>query len=106
MKFRVGDRVAVYSETDYEVGDFNPRRYVGVVKDISKNKIRVLLDQTPGEMGLYENNLVFHPEQCRRLAKKQRRRLWVVLDKYGGPLAVSVKKCAKGIEFVEVRKKK
>lgn len=100
MKFNVGDRVAVYKE----------ERRVGVVDqvgdDCGSSRIKVMFSNVDFQW--------CYQQQCRKLIKKQRRRIWIreshipkddellsiPVGSYefsgGEPLA----------EFIEVRKKK
>ncbi len=97
MKFKVGDRVAVYD------GD----RIVGVIGAIHKEGgLLVCLDEAYGGAKSY------HPKQCRRLVKKQRRRVWLsrgaAAELHGGISAefFAQKRNEDDVEFVEVRKKR
>jgi len=115
MKFKLGDRVAVYSYSkDFEY--FGNTRQTGkvVVINMDANFLKVEIDGTASQDTEGHNVCVkVHPKQCRRLMKKaRRRRVWVN--------TVNAAKCAAGlileardynpnsssyIEFIEVRKK-
>lgn len=60
MKFKVGDRVAVYGHPDITDGS---ARIVLAIMDCGNLEI--------------DRNEFAHPKQCRRLVKKPRRRIWV-----------------------------
>lgn len=94
MKFKVGDRVAVYE---------NCKRFTGMVLNDGHQSIQVELDD--------DRVLPFHPKQCRRLIKKPRRRIAVSYDT--GACEFSVRLLSgdnipndKEVEFIEVRKAK
>lgn len=63
--FKAGDRVAVYA---------GPMRIIGAIALIEPDG-HIILDK-------YEN--VWHPKQCRRLIKKQRREVWIRQSSEGG----------------------
>lgn len=69
MKFKVGDRVAFYS---------SGKRDVGEVKALLNTDTLVIMDKS-------DTTYHFHPKQCRKLVKKQRRRFLVeiVENEYG-----------------------
>lgn len=102
MKFKIGDSVAVYS---HELG-----RAVGRVVNIQPLKppwVSVCFDT---------HTSVVHPKQCRKLVKKERKRIWINLNgcekQIGFPDATFAPtatfqdySCNGWIEFVEVKKK-
>lgn len=100
-KFKVGDLIRIYSETD-------------VYEDI----ITKIL---PGNLIQIQSCRLFHAKQCRKLVKKERRRLW--MNEYlvsegsfpfrGGTYTsqelakeYALNSCIGQVEFVEVRRKK
>lgn len=105
LKYKEGDRVKVYATLNGSVaetkGTFTRFRPDGMMY--------VNLDGRRGE-------IVAHPKQCRRLVKKQRRRVWIresVLNEYfqGGDkwsdVAISGERLEEDdVEFIEARKKK
>lgn len=70
-KFKVGDRVAVYSLRDPAKGS------VLSINDLGH--LIVLIDG-------YEGTNTFHPKQCRRLVKKKRREFWVGIFHHSGAI--------------------
>lgn len=58
-RFKPGDKVALYSWSS---------RYVGVVMHIQKDGKLYLSDLTP--IKNYPNNVIAHPNQCRKIIKK------------------------------------
>jgi hypothetical protein len=80
MKFKVGDRVAVYGHMAH-----TGRRFVGVVAE----KSRQTSEQFRGDDYILvrpgrdkDGGYFCSPKQCRRLVKKERRRVWVGLRRY------------------------
>lgn len=67
MKFKVGDRVAVYH---------SDKRHTGTVRYFERGLMRIALRK------LHNGNdtLLVHPKQCRLLKKKEVRRIWVCED--------------------------
>jgi hypothetical protein len=108
MKFKVGDRVAVYSDSDQTGSDW---RVVGnVVRSDGDGLVRVRID------GRHEWN--FHEKQCRKLVKKQRQSVWIhkrelkLAKELGAPAWDEPWEGENGeikrsdfIEFVEVKRK-
>lgn len=106
MKFKVGDRVAVYY----------PRCPI-------RNHAEITEVYPDGSLLVkYDYDLTYrfaaHPKQCRRLVKKERRKIWIAQSEltpaYTSIKAVWIQRdpkdltCAEGdqlIEFVEVKKK-
>ena len=90
MKFKVGDRVAVYN-----IGN---SRFCGTITHID------------ADHALRVDNVYYSPKQCRRLILKKRREIWV----YGPELSLSsleratwFRKCPdenNWIRFVEAKK--
>lgn len=62
------------------------------------------------EIIVREGNLewvyIVHPKQCRRLVKKERKRVWVSFNPNGSLHSTALYPCHGYTEFVEVRKKK
>lgn len=115
-KFKVGDRVAVYSGSV---------RAVGVVENIYPKDSLKHFQTTLDKDGLIcikvsETSLMYvHPKQCRHITKRKPRKLWVSANVYdkctNGEdslsftsfiLSASGPKQLDDIEFIEVRKKK
>lgn len=70
-KFKVGEKVAVYTGTESPERLKIAIRSVGrVVGDWNDELIRVEISNGGPTFG-------FHPKQCRRLVKKPRRRVWI-----------------------------
>lgn len=108
--FQVGDRVAVYG----------PGMLGGVASGDGKSQRRGAVIQVPNELNLYVHIVVrldgggdvaVHPKQCRRLVKRERRRITLYADSDGSAVwgkvvtAVGEFKPAERVEFVEVRRK-
>lgn len=98
---KVGERVAVYNE----------RRDVGTVTHIALDGNLGVSFDTPGAYSMGW----FHPKQCRRLKKRERRRVWVESHRVNEALATSVgvsasisgrRMCEGDVEFIEVLPKK
>lgn len=97
MSFKVGDRVAFYNEG---------YRFKGKISGADLNKVCV---DTDG--GKY---YCVSPKQCRRLVKKERRRIWIPINSVP-PNGSSRERChingfkpgdeSLFIEFIEVKKK-
>lgn len=92
--FQVGDRVRAYSWAAV---------YAGRVIRVEGDRVYLGLDGG--------GNLDFHPKQCRRLVRKERRRVWVKLPTDFHPQhrangMVSVDPVDGWVEFIEVRRKK
>jgi hypothetical protein len=104
MKFKEGDRVAAYGT------DANGDPVVVRAEVVSLNA-----DGTLGLRGdtykdeLYDFSCV-HPKQCRRLVKRERRRVWCFDDGYEnleGPFVTETPSTPeRWIEFVEVRRRR
>jgi hypothetical protein len=109
-KFKVGDRVAVYD---------GGHRYEGNILEFSQ----VIGASSPYDCVVIRRvangkTMSVHPKQCRRLGKKERRRVWMpqlnVDDMFKYPeykdyTAILYKEKREGqslVEFIEVRKKK
>lgn len=89
MKFKVGDRVRAYSG-GLAKGYFDAR-----VTQITSEGLLIL-----DEYGVY------HPKQCRRLVKTQRRRAWLLKSCLSNQAIFEPPNFPENwIEFVEVRKK-
>lgn len=102
-KFKVGDRVAVYSRQ---------HRGTGQVVQCFADGLEVVFDSCPDSM---RGIRLWHPKQCRKLVKKkERRRVWVAYNDDASIRAwnltgdLPAKEIAGGAwtEFVEVRKKR
>lgn len=102
MSFKVGDRVAVYSEGLGLAG--RPTRTIGAINRVEGDAVRV-------DLGV--DFLWFHPKQCRKLVKKERRRIYAIVEEkdYHSGLATLGAKALTGqfkigehIEFVEARR--
>lgn len=120
MKFKVGDRVAVYGSVSPSAG--GSVAFVGGARGTvytvqSNGALEIELDERPENFAKNEDLIVdgIHPKQCRRLVKKERKRVWVAADRYDMIRASSAQvhigdiytKPQQGfIEFVEVRRKK
>jgi hypothetical protein len=103
MKFQVGDRVAVYAYQHQT----SPGRRIGRVSSISHYGNIVVRFDSFGPVGF------FHPKQCRKLVKKEPRRVWINISPSGTMGAVWRNETkAKAVsdpeditvEFVEVRR--
>lgn len=90
--FKIGDRVAVYQS-------FFGRseRNIGLVIDTGNQAIKVQHDS-----GLM---WILHPKQCRRLVKKERRRIWVLREPGFALGDIRDYEVGGYTEFVEVKKK-
>jgi hypothetical protein len=100
-KFKVGDRVRVYGGTNPDEGEF----FDGTVRQI-EGRWLVVKDDRNGEVVSS-----FHVKQCRKLVRKERRRVWIresIIpirgDLLDNPPAEHSEQFF--IEFVEVRKRK
>lgn len=101
MKFKVGDRVAVY---------FNGTRLTGSVVGYNNEEDSLaVLKSTATDY----DTVSAHPKQCRLLKKKERRRIWIHRDAYFKAQAISREMIGfsremlhdTDIEFIEVKKK-
>jgi hypothetical protein len=98
-EFKVGDRVAAYTgKTNYPDAI---RRAVGEIAQIAANGAILLKHDTL--------DYWYSPKQCRRLIKRERRRVWVnpkYQSLYHGSECVFRDEPRDGfVEFIEVRKK-
>ena len=103
VSFKVGERVAVY---------WYDGRFTGAVEKIHANgSLQIVFDN-------FSYRKSAHPKQCRRLVKKERRRVWLPL-KYVDRAPTDTENLTIGIyrssipptnpdwaEFIEVRSKK
>lgn len=106
-KLKPGDRVRVYG-TGFRNGEaFGTSASVhnGIVRNIHGVFISVTLSS--------RDWICVHPKQCRKLVRKERRRIFVYPSEFSKPEAYRVYAYTKesnrntgAIEFVEVRKKK
>lgn len=103
-KFKVGDHVAFYTSLG---------RTIGTVTQALNEELHIRLDVNPSDRCLVKA----HPKQCRRLVKKERRRVYIPDVYLKKLLEDSVDaQCQHQIsthpvldddvEFIEVRKKK
>lgn len=95
MQFKVGDRVAVYNSEN---------RYTGTVTKISSEFFTDCIF-----VAREKSEYVYHKKQCRKLVKKERRRVWVRFEDPAGSTHSFNPACAIApdwAEFVEVRQKK
>lgn len=108
MKFKVGDRVAVYGSSRGDALFSEGARAVIVAGPDSESFLEIQF-----EAGAREKGLV-HPKQCRRLVKKERRCIWVdepnlrdLAKTKGGQreVFISTRPMPRAVEFVEVKKK-
>jgi len=108
MKFKVGDRVSVY---DHDKDLFGAKGTVYSAYGLGKPVVIVKLDK-PNE---HANIPTIYVNQCRRLVKKKRRRIWVYelassfdetskID-FTGYRQVSTREKPGWLEFVEVKRK-
>ena len=102
-KFKENDRVRVYDRHR------SPKPLVGFISMITHDGILLVKPDAGG------GSISFHPQQCRRLVKKERKRIWVTWPKYHFneyEANISLKEPKETsfptdiYEFVEVRKKK
>lgn len=112
MNLNVGERVRVYGWVQMHQTPYRPR-YGGkaTVVWISGEHIFVKFDSAiNGDEDKDENHYKVDPQQCRKLKKKERRRIWINLN----PSCVGVfypgttfedYSCNGWKEFVEVKKK-
>lgn len=101
--FQVGDRVRVYGP--YGQGSVDTGR---VQELIGEGLLKLKLDS--------DGYPVVHPKQCRRLVKRERRRVWITERKLlelaidpDGEVSAMISKAKKvqdDVEFVEVRRRK
>ena len=110
MKFKVGDRVAVYGHRCLEW-----MRTAGTVLQVATDKHEgcTMLIKVPQRGDVYA-----HPKQCRRLVKKERRRVYIPLNDLHARLnfksaaellsylEIETDGSPNYMEFVEVRRKK
>lgn len=89
-KFKVGDRVKIYHHRTPLIGVVNHITEDGMIK-----------------IDLSEVGYIYHPKQCRKLVKKERRRAWIKLTDYGQIDGwASCERHSPGwVEFIEVKKK-
>lgn len=104
MKFKVGDRVAVYGAV-WCHQDAEHKIYRGLKMEISK-----IIDENRITLYFGDEKYCAHPKQCRRLVKKEKRRVWVKVPTDFHPQhrtngMVSVDPVDGWDEFVEVKKK-
>lgn len=106
MKFNVGDRVNVYGRVEVSGGLYfhNPERGT-VVHVVSGTELDVALDATGAQHAA-------HPKQCRKLKKKEKRRIWLSPEAFYSCSSVMDVFCNISrvpnktfVEFVEVKKK-
>jgi hypothetical protein len=105
-KFKVGDKIAVYTDHKRSVGIIEA---VPPIQGLSKDQLYVRIAIPAGHAHLTPNT-----KQCRLLKKKERRRVWVdpeYLRSDGffacdGDLPVRTTERADWIEFLEVVKKR
>lgn len=69
-KFKVGDRVAVYDNGHRQVG------VVGQIGDTTGSK-NIRVDAVKSQLHSPWKFSWFHPKQCRRLIKRERRRVFI-----------------------------
>ena len=99
--FKVGDRVALYARN--LVQDKMERVVCNVLEIDEKRGLK---------LGTERGGFWFHPKQCRKLKKKERRRIWVLgnateISNYQMQVrTVAPSSPEYWAEFVEVRKKK
>lgn len=72
-KFKVGDRVAIYTPDG---------RYTGTVDHIEEGGVYAMID---GDVGAQR----YHPKQCRKLKPKAKAREWWVAQQNAGPTITS-----------------
>lgn len=103
-KFKVGDRVAVYGNIRNSSGYYVRGAYASVHAITAADEIEII----PDDNSYPERRFTVHPKQCRRLVKKERRRVWVSLGslyRSGDSMPVFFEQQAGCREFIEVRKK-
>ncbi len=103
-QFKIGDRVRVYN-----AGTPRNELVVGIIESLPDEKtdfVRIVFK----ENGIMQRYLAY-PQQCRRLVKKERRRVYICINK-GGALdtrghttCYSERKHPKWVEFIEVKRK-
>lgn len=102
---KVGDRVRVYGwdfDDPKEALIFNAE----VLEKLSNGMLKVRNPRLDGDDFV-------HPKQCRKLVKKERRRVWLTFYKDNGysniytfnPLRSALKEGAEVFEFIEVKRK-
>jgi hypothetical protein len=80
MKFKVGDRVAVYGKCETEQGiAFSAERTKAIVVEIPMHTSLIKVQECEVR-GFITETLWVHPKQCRRLIKKVRRQIWLFKD--------------------------
>ncbi len=107
MKFKVGDRVAMYGAIYTHTGWRDARGLRGTVIIVHSNdSIRVEVDKATFDV---------HPIQCRKLVKKEQRRIWMNVNPFdfevvrinvpqiGGHGEISSTPQEGWLEFVEVK---
>lgn len=92
MKFKVGDRVAAY---------INGQRVLGVLETLNPNNtFEFCADE-------YSSRRTVHPKQCRRLVKRERRRVSIYFGDKGTVVEGGRQfEVGEEIDFVEVRRRK
>lgn len=96
MKFQVGDRVRVYH---------GHKSFKGTIKDIHNGGGGLLYVMEDGFYS-YPEDAPFSPKQCRKLVKKERRRVWIsYLGKSMNEVVTIPQKGPHWVEFVEVKRK-
>lgn len=109
---QVGDRVAVYGA----IFSTKKKEYFGSAVDWRKGEVVGTVQA--GDMIVFKDewgeDFTAHPKQCRRLVKKERRRVWVYQDRLGSiteqPTAYYRDQPPDDspghwVEFIEVRRK-
>ncbi len=108
---KVGDRVRVYGHVARNgkplVGHIHEKP-VDVSEKFRGDNYVLIYDEEYPDSGYYA-----HPKQCRRLVKKERRRVWVERGSFRGDTyeigngryqpVVSLKPVPEWVEFIEVR---
>ena len=107
-KFKVGDRVRVYG---HRTNDWMPFTGTVVQRDYPELNDRsgctLAVEADAGKVGVF----LVHPKQCRKLVKKERRRVWVVFrEDYDGveytapaEIGIASRDKARAVEFVEAK---
>lgn len=101
--YKVGDRVKIYGcifrSSDESLHHITVDGLTGEIKEICLSgyiTVKTNFDET----------FLAHPKQCRKLVKKERRRIWVSPDyEFLGPDNTSLIPKEGWLEFVEVKKK-
>lgn len=115
-KFQVGDRVKVYGHwgAQYLIGSKGTIKKIELNNPFKAPHVAVKLD-IEIDCLRDDGTIWVHPKQCRKLVKKERRRVWINMYGHSAIAHLSEARAIvdaapyvqeRAVEFVEVRKKK